>query len=152
VDLQESFTHDDLQMAFLLASRGLDITVPGDPLSLAKELPPTVDTDVLPLGPPMFGSARGVKHIAAGIRRLSDWRRFFDIMVAAPEHTRAKLLTHSGHGSVLVLIADTPHAQNVSSEAARIMIRRITGAPALGRRQCGASAACPVCDTRGFAP
>ena len=128
-------------MASLLAPRGLVINVPGDPLKVTKELPHNVDTDVLPPGPMMPGFARGVKHIAAGVRRLSDWRRFLDIMGAAPEHTRAKLLTHFGHGSVSVLITDTPHAQNVSSEAARVMIRRITGAPALGRRQSGASAA-----------
>ena len=51
VDLQESFTHDDLQMAFLLAPRGLVITIPGDPRSVAKELPPTMDSDVLPPDP-----------------------------------------------------------------------------------------------------
>ncbi len=72
MDLQESFTHDDLHMVFLLAPRGLVITIPGDPRNVAKELPPTVDTDVLPPGPLSLGSARGVKHIAAGIRRLSD--------------------------------------------------------------------------------
>ena len=72
VDLQESFTHDDLQLPVLLAPRGLFITILGGPRSVAKELPPTVDTDVLPLGPLSPGSARGVKHIAAEIRRLFD--------------------------------------------------------------------------------
>ena len=75
-----------------------------------------------------------------------------DILGAAPKHTRAKLLTHFGHGSVSVLLADTPHAKNVSPEAPRVTIQRVTGAPALGHQQCGASAACPVCDTRGNAP
>jgi len=152
VDLHESFTQDDLQMAFLLGPRGLVIIVPGDPLNVAKELPHIVDTDVLPPGPLMPGSTRGVKGIAAGIKRLFACRRFPDFSGAALEHTSAKPLTHDGHGNVLVLIADTPHTHNVSSEAARVMIRRITGAPALGRRQCGALVACPVCDTRGSAP
>ena len=48
VDLHESFTHDDLPMAFLLAPRGLVITISGNPRGVAKELPPIVDTDVLP--------------------------------------------------------------------------------------------------------
>ncbi len=67
-------------MAFLLAPRGLVITRPGDLRNGAKELPPTVDTDVLPPGPLSPGSAREIKHIAAGIRRLSDWRKFMDIL------------------------------------------------------------------------
>jgi len=72
VNLQESFTVNELQTALLLAPRGLVITVPGDPSRVAKDLPPTVDTDVLPAGPLTPGSARGVKHVAAGMRRLSD--------------------------------------------------------------------------------
>ena len=92
MDLRKSFTHDDLQMAFLLAPRGLVITIPSDPRSAAKELPPTMDTDVLPPRPLSPGSARGVKYIAAGIRRLSNWRRFLDILGAAPDHTRANSL------------------------------------------------------------
>jgi len=139
-------------MAFLLAPRGLVITIPGDPRSVAKELPPSLDTDVLPQGLLSPGSARGVKHIAAGIRRLSGWRRFLDILGAAPEHTRAQLLTRVGHDSVSVLLADKPRAKNVSPEAARVTNRRVTGAPALEHQQCGASSACPVCDTRGNAP
>ncbi len=72
MDLHESFTQDDLQMAFLLAPRGLVIIVPGDPRSVANELPPTVDANALPPGPLTLGSARCVIHIAAGIRKLSD--------------------------------------------------------------------------------
>jgi hypothetical protein len=122
-------------MAFLLAPRGLVITVPGDPRSDAKELPPTVDTDVLPPGPLTHGSGGGVRHIAMGIRKLSSWRRFLDILGVAPEHTRAKLLTHSEHDNVSILLINTPHANNVSAEAARVMIRRVMGAPALGLQQ-----------------
>ena len=140
-------------MAFLLAPRGLVITVPGDPRSDAKELPPIVEADVLPPGPLTHGSGGGVRHIAMGIRKLFDWRRFLDILGVAPEHTRAKLLTHYGHDSVSVFLEDTPHANNVSAEAARVTIRRVTGAPpALGHKQCGTSATSHVCDTRGNAP
>jgi hypothetical protein len=39
---------DELQMVFLLTPRGLVIAFLGDPRNVAKELPPTVDTDVPP--------------------------------------------------------------------------------------------------------
>ena len=102
VDLQESFTADELQTALLLAPRGLVITVLGDPSSVAKDLPPTVDTDVLPAGLLSPGSARGVRHIAASMRRLSDWRQFLDLLGSSPDQVRTKLLTHSSHGNVSI--------------------------------------------------
>ena len=152
MDLQESFTANELHTAFLLAPRGLVIQVPGDPNNVSKDLLPTVDTDVLPTCPISPGSARGVKHIAASMRRLFDWRRFMDLLGSSPDQVRTKLLTHYGHGSVSVLLAYIPHAKNVSAEASRVTIRRVTGAPALGRRQCGPRDVCFVCDTRGNAP
>ena len=94
----------------------------------------------------------GIEHITTGIRRLHDWRHFLDILDGAPNQVRTKLLTHYGHDSVSILLADIPHANNVSAEAARITIRRITGAPALGHRQLGRTSTCPVCDTKGTRP
>ena len=152
VDLQESFTANELQTALLLAPHGLVTIVRWDPSTVAKDLPPTVDTDVLPTSPLFLWSARGVKHIAACMRRLSDCRQFLDLLGLSPDQVRTKLLTHFGHGSVSILLANTPHAKNISAEAARVTIRRVTGAPALGRRQCGPGEACHVCDTRGNAP
>ena len=70
VGLQESFSNEDLQMAFLLAPRGLVIAIPGDPNNVSKELPPTVDMEVIPAGCLSLGSALGIKHVAAGIWRL----------------------------------------------------------------------------------
>ena len=142
VGLEKSFSNDDMEMAFLLAPRGLVITLPGDPCNVAKEVPPK-------LGLLSHGSARGVKYIVAGIRRISHWRHFLDILGSSPDQIRTKLLTHFGHGGVSFLLADTPHANNVSAEAARVTIRRATGAPALGHRQCGPTTTCHVCDTRG---
>jgi hypothetical protein len=137
----------------LFAPRGLVITVRGDPNSVAKDLPSTVDTDGLPAGPISPGSARGVKHIAVGMRRLSDRRQFLDLLGSSPDQVRIKLLTHSGRGNVSVLLADTPHAKKyVSTEAARVTIRQVTGVPSLGRRQCVPREACSGCDTRGNAP
>ena len=103
VCLQESFTTADLHRAFLLAPRGLVIKLPGDPNNAAKELPQTVETEVVPLGCLSPGSTRGIKHVASGLRRLMDWRKFLDILSASPAQVRTKLLTHSGHGSVSVL-------------------------------------------------
>jgi hypothetical protein len=73
------------------------------------------------------------------------------ILGASPDQVRTKILTHYGHGSVSVLYTDTPHANNVSAETALVTIRRVSGALALGHRQCGPIASCPVCDTRGNA-
>ena len=84
VDLHGSFTAEDLQTTSLLAPRGLVLALPGDPISVAKELPQTVDPDVIPLGCLSPGSTLGIKHVAAGLRRLTDWRRFLDIMGASP--------------------------------------------------------------------
>ena len=89
-------------MAFLLFPRGLFTTLLGDPENVNNELPQTVDTDGLPPGPLSPRSARGVKHIADGIRRLADWRHFLDILEGALDQVRTKLLTHSGHGNVSV--------------------------------------------------
>jgi len=83
VGLQESFTKDELKTTFLLAPRGLVITMPGEPSNVSKDLPPTVDTDDIPIGPLSPMSARGVRHVAASIRRLTDWRHFLGILVGA---------------------------------------------------------------------
>ncbi len=84
-DLQESFSNEDLQMALMLAPRGLVITVPGDPQSVSKDLAPTVDIDVISVGRLTPEFMRGIKHVAAGIRRLSDWRQFLDILGTSPD-------------------------------------------------------------------
>ena len=83
---------------------------------------------------------------------MTDLRHFLDILEGTPDQVRTKLLTHSGHDSVSVLLADIPHANNVLAEAAHITIRRVTEALTLGHHQLGPASACPVCDTRGNAP
>ena len=103
VGLQESFTLDELKTAFLLTPRGLVIIMLGDPSTVAKKLPSTVDTDVIPIGFLSPMSARGVRHVAVGIRHLTYWRHFLAILEEAPDQVRTKLLTHSVHGNVSVL-------------------------------------------------
>jgi hypothetical protein len=98
------------------------LSLPGDPSSVAKELPQTVDPDVIPIGCLLPGSTEGIKHDAAGLRRLANWRRFLDILGASHAQVRSMLLTHFDHGKVSVLHADMYHAINVSAEAARVTI------------------------------
>jgi len=140
VDLQESFSNGDMQMAFHLDPRGLVIFLPCDPRSVSKEQAPTVDTDVIPPGRLPPGSTRGVKHVAAGIRRLSDYRRFLDILGASPDQVRTKLLTHSGHGRVSVLHTNTPmptmcRRRQRASRSAELPERRPLGTSSAGLLQ-----------------
>ena len=102
--LQESFTPEELDTAFLLTPRGLVITPPSDPNNVSKDLPQKIDTDVLPPGPLSHGGARGIEHIATRIWRLAVWRHFFDILEGAPNNIRTKLLAHFGHGSVFAFL------------------------------------------------
>ena len=123
-----------------------------DPRSVAKELPPTVDTDVLPLGPLSPGGPRtgGKPHCCGNTSplRLAILPQSPSVVPRSGTH---QPLTHSGHGNVSVLHSDIPHANNVSAEAARVTIRRVTGAQTLGHRQSRPTSTCPVCDTRGNA-
>ena len=67
------------------------------------------------------------------MRKLTEWRYFFDLHQRKPARDKPKLLTHASHGSVTVLQSDTPLGQRVSAEIAKTTIRRITGAKSLGR-------------------
>ena len=80
-----------------------------------------------------YSTVLGFKYIAAGIRKLVNWRDFFDTYNSAPQAEKIKLLSHAGHGSVIsVLLANIPRTRNVSAQAARVTIRRVTGSAALG--------------------
>ena len=151
ITLQESFTPEELKVAFFMAPCGLVVATPGDPSNVNKDLAHIVKTGIIPPASLSPGSTKGVMHIAAKIRRLVDWRHLMDILATAPDQVRTKLLIHHGHGNVSVLLADTPPSRNIYAEAARVTIRRILGAAALGNDQLGSCAACPLCDTRGGA-
>ena len=93
------------------------------------------------------------KHIAAGLRRLAEWRSFLDVHSnSSPSEQQTKMLTHSGHGSVSALKLDTTQAKAVSPQCARVMIRRITGSAALGKDQLDTSATCTQCDHPAGSP
>jgi hypothetical protein len=100
-----------------MAPRGLVITLAGDPGRVAKEFPQINCGHTCPSARTLIPKEHtGVRYIAAGMRRLTHWHHFLDILNAAPDHVRTKLPTHYGHGNISVLLADTPHANNVSAD------------------------------------
>jgi hypothetical protein len=70
---------------------------------------------------------KGVRYIAARVRKMRGWRRFFTLHTRIPARDQPKLLTHAGHGSVTLLQSYTPLGQRASAEIARTTIRRIIG-------------------------
>ncbi len=89
---------------------------------------------------------KGVRLVSAGMRKLSKGRAFFTLHnTSSPSHTQPKLFTHSGHGSVSILHSDIPLGRMVSASTARVTIRRIIGAPCLGKLRLFVAAHCPRC-------
>ena len=98
----------------------------GDPDSVNLDLPDTINCEVLPPLEQAAGKPRGYKYIAAGLRRLAEWKSFMaDVHSNSSPYEQTKLLTHSGHGSASALKLDTTQANAVSPQCARVMIRRI---------------------------
>ena len=52
--------------------------------------------------------------MAAGLRRLEDWRAFLLVLATVPPSTQPKLPFHSGHDSVAILLSDTPLGRSAS--------------------------------------
>ena len=91
--------------------------------------------------------------MAAGLQRFAEWRAFLVVLSSAPPSPKPILLSHTGHGSVSILISDKPHGRSTPPLLARTTIRRITGAPSLGdlpphRR----SPHCPQCGLPSCSP
>ena len=76
--MEGSFHQSDHDLANLMLPRGNIITAPGDPDSVNFDLPNTIDCEVLPPLDQAVGKPRGYKHVAAGLRRLTEWRSFLD--------------------------------------------------------------------------
>jgi hypothetical protein len=98
----------ELNTANLIATRGSNITNVGDPSSVAQDLPPTIQTDVTPSMDVDAAAPKGVRFVAAGLRKLSEWRAFFHLHNNVPSSTKPKLLTYFGHANVLILHFDIP--------------------------------------------
>jgi len=83
-------------------------------------------TDVTPSLDDVAGAPKGVRLVALGVRKLAKWRAFFNMHSDVPSLTQPKLLTHSGHSSVLILHSNILPGRAVSSSASRATIRMIT--------------------------
>jgi hypothetical protein len=126
--LQQSFTPAKRHSADALAPRGNIIYSAGDPSSTVEDLPSTIDNEELPELHASTAAPKGVRYIAARVRKMMDWRKKITLHSRTLARDQLKLLTHDGHGSVTLLQTDIPIGQHTSAEIARMTIRRITGA------------------------
>ena len=146
MSLQQSFTVAEQHDANLIAPRGCIIASAGDPSSVSQDLGPTLQLEVTPPLSQAAAAPKGVRFVASGLRKLTEWRSFFTLLCTSSPTNKPKLLTHTGHGSVSILHSDIPHGRVSSALTARMTIRRITGAPTLGReRLTPSSTRCPQC-------
>ena len=116
--LEASFSQaDEHELANMMLPRGNVITDAGDPDSVNLDLPDTINCEVLPPLEQAAGKPRGYKSIAAGLRRLAEWRSFLDLIHSnSSPSEQTKMLTHSGHGSVSGLKLDITQAKAVSPQ------------------------------------
>jgi hypothetical protein len=143
--LQQSVTPAEHHNADILAPRRKIIYSAGDPSSTVEDLPSTIDDEDLPKLHESTAAPKGIRYIAARVRKMTDWRKFFTLHNKTPAGDQPKLLTHAGHGSVTLLQSDTPLGRQASAEIARTTIRRIIGAQSLGRHSLTTMRHCPRC-------
>jgi hypothetical protein len=91
-----------------MAPRGNIIFSARDPTSVVENLPPTIETEVVPDLQENGAASKGVRFIAAKVRKVTEWKHFFHLHASVETKDKPKLLTRSGHGSVTVLQSDTP--------------------------------------------
>ena len=113
--LHASFSGPEMHTISLVAPRGNIIQSAGDSASTALALTPTMVVEVTPALAEAVRAPNGVRFVVSGLRRLQDWRSFLSVLASAPPSTRPKLLSHSGHVSVSILIFDTPLGRKSSS-------------------------------------
>ena len=77
IDLQQSFTVDERATSSLVAPRGNIITTTGDPASVAHDLSSTIQLDVTSPLAYATEAPKGVRFVAACLRKLAEWRAFF---------------------------------------------------------------------------
>jgi hypothetical protein len=109
-----------------MAPRGSIIFSAGDTTSVVEDLPPTIEEEVVFRPSKSTTAPKGIRFIAARVRKWTEWRHFFTLHGDAPARDQPKLLTHSGHRSVTLLQSDNPLGQKVSADIARATIKRIT--------------------------
>jgi hypothetical protein len=69
---QESFSAAELHSADLIAHVGNIIFSAGDPTSVVEDLPPTIETDVIPDLLQSAIETKGIRFVAANIRRQTE--------------------------------------------------------------------------------
>ena len=140
-----TFTPAERYTADNLAPRGNTIFSAGDPATVIDDLPATIADEALPKLLESTTTPKGIRFFAAGLRKLTEWRHFFDLHQRTQARDQPKLLTHAGHKSVTILQSDIPLGQRVSTEVEQVTIKRITGAKSLGRHGLSALQHCPQC-------
>ncbi len=121
------FTAEEHTTANLTAPRGYIITSAGDPSSAAQDLLSNIPVDSIPRLDEVAVAPKRVHFVASTIKRLTNWRAYFELLSSAPLFIKSKILTHSGHGSVSILISDIPHDRAIFASTAKATIRQITG-------------------------
>jgi len=90
LSLQQSFTVAEHATANLMAPRRNIITTAGDPSSGAQDLPPTIHADVKPPLDSGATAPKGVRFVAASLRKLTRWITFFNLHKDISPSTRPK--------------------------------------------------------------
>jgi hypothetical protein len=129
----------------LTAPRSYIITSSGDPSSVDQDLLPTIPVDTIPRLDEVVVAPKRARFIASNIKSLTNWRALFELLSSAPLSTKPKLLTHSGHGNVSIMLSDITPGRDISPSTARITIKRITRAPCLGRHRMSSRNRCLQC-------
>ena len=79
IQLHKTFTPAERYTADCMAPRGNTIFSSGDPSTVVEDLPATIEDDQLPDLLECTGAPKGIRFIAAKIKKLMEWRRFFDL-------------------------------------------------------------------------
>ncbi len=75
---------------------------------MVDDLPSTSGDEELPELPEATIAPKGIRFIAARIKKWTERRQFFDLISGALAQEQPKLLTYAGHGSVTLLHSDLP--------------------------------------------
>jgi len=83
--VHQFFVASEHYTAKLIAPRGNIITSTRDPAgSIAHDLSPTILTEIIPQLQEGAAAPKGMRFIAAGIRKLAGWRAFFCLLPSTP--------------------------------------------------------------------
>ena len=84
VELHASFAGPELHTFSLVAPRGNIIQYAGDPSSTVIALTPTMDVEIMPALTEAARAPKGVRFVAARLRRLQDLRTFLSALAVTP--------------------------------------------------------------------